>query len=222
MRNIGDIPMKLRHLLIAASAAILAACATSTPYQPASKPGGFDGFSQTMIENDRARVTFGGNSLTERETVENYLLYRAAEIAVERGFDHFTLAERDTEEKTRIHASPGFRSSLYDPYFGYSFYRPRYGWSRPYAYSRFGGFRGRRGAFGRRGFGHRGFGFGSSFGYDPFFNDYDVREITKYRATAEVKFGRGSKPSNKDNAFNAREVIENLGSTISYPEQKEG
>ena len=77
--------MKLRHLLLAASAAMLAACATSTPYQPASKPGGFDGFSQTLIENDRARVTFGGNSLTERETVENYLLYRAAEIAVERG-----------------------------------------------------------------------------------------------------------------------------------------
>lgn len=208
--------MKLRHLLMAASAAILAACATSTPYQPASKPGGFDGFSQTMIENDRARVTFGGNSLTERETVENYLLYRSAEIAVERGFDHFTLAERATEEKKRIQASPG--AGLYDPYFGYSFYRPRYGWSRGYAYSRFGGFYGARG---RGGFGRRGFGYGSPFGYDPFFDDYDVREITKYRATAEVKFGRGSKPYNKDNAFNAKEVLENLAPTITYPEQKE-
>lgn len=211
--------MKLRHLLMAASAAILAACATSTPYQPASKPGGFDGFSQTMIENDRARVTFGGNSLTERETVENYLLYRAAEIATERGFDYFTLAERETEQKTRLQSSG---AGLYDPYFGYSFYRPSYGWSRPYAYSRFGGFYGRSAFGGRRGFGRRGFGFGSSFGYDPFFNNYDVREITKYRATAEVKFGRGSKPHNKDNAFNAREVLENLAPTISYPEQKEG
>jgi len=216
--------MKLRHLLMAASAAILAACATSTPYQPASKPGGFDGFSQTMIENDRARVTFGGNSLTERETVENYLLYRAAEIAVERGFDHFTLAERDTEQKTRLRSTgssfgSGFGHGLYDPYFGYSFYRPRYGWSNRYAFSRFGGFRGSR--FGRRGFGHRGFGFGSGFGHDPFFNNFDVREVTKYRASAEVKFGRGSKPSGKDNAFNAKEVIENLASTITYPEQKE-
>lgn len=214
--------MKLRHLLLAASAAMLAACATSTPYQPASKPGGFDGFSQTMIENDRARVTFGGNSLTERETVENYLLYRAAEIAVERGFDHFTLAERETEQNKRVRVSPGLHSSLYDPYFGYSFYRPRYGWSRPYAYSHFGGFYGRRGIYGRRGFGHRGFGFGSAFGYDPFFNDYDVREVTKYRATAEVKFGRGLKPTNKDNAFNAKEVLQNLAPTITYPEQKEG
>lgn len=215
--------MKLRHLLMAASAAILAACATSTPYQPASKPGGFDGFSQTMIENDRARVTFGGNSLTERETVENYLLYRAAEIAVERGFDHFTLAERDTEQKTRLQATPGLSSGLYDPYFGYSFYRPAYGWSRGYRYSHFGGFYGpRRSFYGRRGFGHRGFGYGGAFGYDPFFDDYDVREITKYRATAEVKFGRGSKPFNKDNAFNAKEVLQNLGPTITFPEEKQG
>jgi len=64
-----------QHLLIAASALTLVACATATPYQPASKPGGYDGFSQQMIENDRARITFGGNSLTKRETVENYLLY---------------------------------------------------------------------------------------------------------------------------------------------------
>lgn len=207
--------MKLRHLMLAASAAILAACATSTPYQPASKPGGFDGFSQTMIENDRARVTFGGNSLTERETVENYLLYRAAEMAVERGFDHFTLAEREVEQNKRVRVTPGAGAGLYDPYFGYSFYRPRYGWSRPYAFSRFGGY------YGRRGFGRRGFGYGSPFGYDPFFDDYDVREVTKYRATAEVKFGRGTKPFGKDNAFNAREVLENLGPSITFPEENE-
>ncbi|MDB2437936.1 hypothetical protein N9W89_04425 [Hellea sp.] len=205
--------MKLRHLLMAASALILASCATSTPYQPASELGAYDGFSQTMIENDRARVTFAGNSVTERETVENYLLYRAAEIATERGFEYFTLVERDTEKNTRLRSTG---SSLYDPYFGYSFYRPRFGWSSGFGYSDFGGFNGRRGG---RGFGHRGFGFGSGFAGDPFFNNYDVREITKYRATAEVKFGRGTKPGN-DNAFSAREVLENLGPTITYPEVK--
>lgn len=222
--------MKIRHLLLVASAAMLAACATSTPYQPASKPGGFDGFSQTLIENDRARVTFGGNSLTERDTVENYLLYRSAEIAVERGFDHFTLVERDTEQNTRLRSTgSGFGHGLYDPYFGYSFYRPSYGWSNRYAFSRFGGFRGSRfgsrgfggRGFGRRGFGRSSFGFGGGFGHDPFFNNFDVREVTKYRATAEVKFGRGSKPTEKDNAFNAKEVLENLAPTITYPEQPE-
>jgi len=102
-------------------------------------------------------------------------------------------------------------TGFYDPYFNYSFYRPRFGWSRGYRYSRFNGF--------RRG---RGFGFNRFYDpfYDPFFNDFDVREITKYRATAEVKFGKGAKPSNKDNAFNAREVLENLSSSIDFPEEE--
>lgn len=197
-------------ILGATSLAVLAACATATPYQPASKPGGFDGFSQTMIENDRARITFGGNSLTKRDTVETSLLYRAAEMTVERGFDHFVLVERDVEENKRVSVRPEF-GGLYDPYFNYSFYRPRFGWSRGYRYSHFGGFR--RG----RGFGYR--GFYDPF-YDPFFNDIDVREITKYRATAEVKFGKGPKPYNQDNAFNAREVLKNLSGSINFPEDK--
>lgn len=203
-------------LICTASAVILTACATATPYQAASAPGGFDGFSQTMIENDRARVTFGGNSLTKRDTVENYLLYRSAEMAVERGFDYFTLAERDVEKNTRVRATSfSTAAGFYDPYFNYSFYRPRFGWSRGYRYSRFGGFN-RRSGFGRSSFGGRGY-FGA--GYDPFFDDFDYQEITKYRATAEVKFGKGLKPSNQANAFNAREVLQNLSGTIQFPEE---
>lgn len=210
--------MKLRHLLVAASVVVLTACATSTPYQEASKPGAFDGFSQTMIENDRARVSFGGNSVTERETVENYLIYRAAELAVERGFESFTLLERNVEEKTRLSGGSSF-GGIYDPYFNYSFYGPRFGWSRGSRFSSFGGFRGGRG-FGRRGFGRssfggRGFGFGGGFGGH---GGFDVREITKYRASAEVKFARFNKSGANDNSFNAREVLENLGPNIVLPE----
>lgn len=207
-----------RVLALSVSAAVLAACATATPYQAASAPGAYDGFSQTMIENDRARVSFGGNSLTDRDTVENYLLYRSAEIAKERGFDYFTLQERDTEAKRRV-VSSGYGNGFYgryDPFFNYSFYRPSYGWSRGHSLSRFYGRRGLRSArFG--GFGRSGFGFGGRFGYDPFFDDYDIREITKYRATAEVKFGKGLTPE-ADNAFDVSEVLANLSSTITYPE----
>ena len=206
----------LRYLFVAASALTLVACASATPYQPASEAGGYDGFSQQMIENDRARITFGGNSLTKRDTVENYLLYRSAEMAVERGFETFTLQERDLQENTKTRITPGIgRGFGYDPYFGYSFYRPSYGWSRGYSYSRFAGFNRGRG-FGRSGFGGRGF-YGSS--YDPFFDDVDVREITKYRAIAEVKFGRNIS-SEDPRTFNAREVLENLSSSITYPEEK--
>lgn len=200
--------MTARHIAIGMGAAFLAACATATPYQPASEPGAFDGFSQQMIESDRARITFAGNSLTKRDTVENYMLYRAAETAVERGFDWFELQERDVETKTRVRVTPGL-SSAYDPYFGYSFFRPRFGWSNGYRYSRFSGFRQ------RRGFGFR--GFYDPF-YDPFFDDIDVREITKYRANAEVRFGNGPKPAERSNAFDARSVIENLGPSIKLPD----
>ena len=213
----------LKSALIGASLMILSACATTTPYQEASKPGGFDGYTQTIIENDRARVSFGGNSLTERETVENYLLYRAAELAVERGFEHFTLIESDTESETRIRstAGAGFAGGPYgfnDPFFRYSYFNPRFGWSR---FGRFSSFRTR--GFGRRGFGRRGFGgFGHGFGFGfgggfGGFNDFDIREITKYRAIAEVKFSSGVKPDS-ERSFNAREVLTNLGPTIIYPE----
>ncbi len=201
--------MKIRYITLTAAAAILSACATTTPYQPASKPGAFDGFTQTLIENDRARVSFAGNSLTQRETVENYLIFRAAELALERGYDHFTLEERDTEAKTRLSSTgTGFNSGFGSP-FGYSFYSPRFGWSR------FGSFGGSR--FGR-------FGSFNRFGrFGGFNNSFSVREITKYKATAEVKFRNGFVSSNEEgNTYNAREVIENLGSTIVYPEAEQG
>ena len=198
----------LKSALVTVGVAVLAACATATPYQPASQPGGFDGFSQTMLQADRARISFGGNSLTKRDTVENYLLFRAAETAVERGYDWFELVERDVERKSRVQVLPG-AFSAYDPYFGYSFFHPRVGWSRPYRYSRFRGFNR-----------SRGFGIGrwnDPFA-DPFFRDFDVREITKYRATAEVRFGSGPRPNDRAQAFDARQVIENLGPQVRVPE----
>ena len=36
--------------------------------------------------------------MTSRETVETYLLYRAAQLTVERGFDWFEMADRNTEK----------------------------------------------------------------------------------------------------------------------------
>jgi len=219
MTNLFTSPTRsLRHLLIAASVMTLAACATATPYQAASEPGAYDGFSEQFIENDRARISFGGNSLTDRETVENYLLYRSAETAIERGYETFTLQEQNLDEDRKIRvSSTGFNN---DPFFRYSFFHQGFGWSRGVPFSRFGGFRSRRG-FGRRGFGRSAFGFGGrGFGGDPFFNDFNVREITKYRATAEVKFGSNFS-SEDEHTYNAREVLDNLSSTITFAEPDE-
>ena len=100
-------------------ALLLAACGTPTPYQPVSDG---HGYADQPIETDRYRVTFSGNSLTPRETVENYLLYRAAEVTLERGFDYFVIAEEDVERNTRYRTT---FSGVGAP-FG-SFYGPRFG-----------------------------------------------------------------------------------------------
>jgi hypothetical protein len=113
----------MRILALAAVAGLLAACATATPYQPAVSDR--YGFEEQRIEANRVRITFRGNTLTERETVENYLLYRAAEVTLQNGMDYFIVADRDTEEHSRLQGSP-----LY-PRFGYDYwyYSPRRGWS---------------------------------------------------------------------------------------------
>ena len=185
--------MKFKTLALASAAAILAACATATPYQPAAKPGG-SGYSQTKIQSDRFTVSFSGNSLTDRETVENYLLFRAAELAVDNGYESFALVDKDTEKNTRIVSTgAGFNRG----FASYDLFYPGYGWRPyygPYSRSRF-----------RRG-----------FGYDSFWDDFNSREVTKYKAYADIRLMRG----NTENSYRAREVMENLGPTLVFPEVK--
>lgn len=84
-------------------AATLAACATVTPYQPARDGEG--GYTEQRIENNRYRIRFIGNSSTPRETVENYMLYRAAELTLDAGYDYFVLSSNDVEARTRYSQS---------------------------------------------------------------------------------------------------------------------
>ena len=112
----------MRTLLLAVAVGLLSACATATPYQPAVTDR--YGFEETRIETNRVRINFRGNTLTERETVETYLLYRAAELTLENGFDYFIVADRDTERESRLQGT-------YRPRFAYDYwyFSPRRGWS---------------------------------------------------------------------------------------------
>jgi hypothetical protein len=114
----------MRTLLLAAAAGLLAACATATPYQP--RDSGAYGFSEQRIESNRIRITFRGNTLTDRETVETYMLYRAAEVTLENGKDYFIVANRDTEETSRLQSTgPRYPRFAFD----YWYFSPRRGWS---------------------------------------------------------------------------------------------
>ena len=176
----------------------LAACATPTPYQPnvrgASTSGGY---SDLRLEDNRYRVTFAGNSLPTRETVEAYLLYRAAELTIQSGYDWFAVAERETDKKTQTYVD---QDPLYRPWYGsYGFWRPSW---RYYG----------------RGYGWRGW---DPFWGDPFWADrVDVRTVERFEASAEVVMNKGTKPAGDVRAFDARSVIENLKPRIQYPAPK--
>ncbi|WGM37307.1 hypothetical protein [Caulobacter sp. NIBR1757] len=171
----------------------LAACATATPYQPNVRGNSVSGgFTDQRITQDRFRVTFSGNSLTNRDTVERYLLFRAAELTLAQGYDGFVLADREVNRDSRTY---------YDPpagrFGGYGFWRPswryygaRYGWRSwdPFYSNRF------------------------------WADDMDMRTVTKFEANAEIVMYRGASPSPASESFNAREVVDNLGPTIVRPE----
>jgi hypothetical protein len=186
--------MDVRPAVLALAALSLGACATATPYQPAvttNQIQGAQGFSEERLDSDRFRVSFQGNSITDRTTVENYLLYRAAELTLQNGYDHFVLTARATDENSRLVpiGGTGFRSSFY----AWDYFHPRFGW-RPYGWR--------------------------SFGYDPFFDDPIYVERTRFRASAEVVMRRGPKPEGDVSAFSARDVQTNLASAIQRPQPR--
>ncbi|MBR0551702.1 hypothetical protein J7S20_04195 [Sphingomonadaceae bacterium LXI357] len=170
-------------------ALLTAGCATPTPYRPATGYGfNQTGYADQQIEANRYQVSFSGNSVTSRETVERYLLYRAAELTLQQGYDYFILSNRDTEKQSRTYASAdpwGGPYGYWHPYWRY--YSPAWGW----------------GAWGPYG--------------DPFGRDIDVRTVDKYQAMAEIVMGKGPKPKDNLRAFDARSVVDHLGPTIEMP-----
>jgi hypothetical protein len=84
-----------------AAAAVADVRAETTPYQPSAFSRAHYGYAQTETDANRVRVSFSGNAETSRETVETYLLFRAAELTLERGYDYFVVADHDVEANTQ-------------------------------------------------------------------------------------------------------------------------
>ena len=192
----------MRKLVIAGLLAItagLAGCTTATPYQPdlrGSQVSG--GFSETRVTNDRFRVQFRGNTLTSRDTVERYLLYRAAELTLAQGYDWFEIDDRRTDRTQRTYVDPPI-----GPRFGYGF---GYGYWQP-SWRYYGA-----------GFGWR--SWNPYFG-DPFFADrMDIRTVQQFEAGAEIILHRGPTPEGSARAFDARQVKQNLEPTIIRPQPR--
>ena len=85
-------------------ALVLAGCTGPAAYRPMEDG---IGYGQQKLEGNRYRVWFAGNAYTPRETVEDYVLYRTAELTLEQGFDYFVLSSRDTEGERKQHSGYG-------------------------------------------------------------------------------------------------------------------
>lgn len=95
----------------------LLACASQTPYQ-AAEGKGEPGYYETIVTKDRYRIIFTGNSITDKETVRDYAMLRAAEVTMEHGFDWFETVDRETDKKTRTTTTggtvgPSFQTTYY-------------------------------------------------------------------------------------------------------------
>jgi hypothetical protein len=123
-------------------------------------------------------------------------LLRAANVTLENGFDWFQVVNRATDPKTYQLRTPAISSSWgggFGYYGGFASYRswsPRHGW-----------------VYYRDPFAFRGF-------YDDFGSREDVRDITRFQANAEIILGRGPKPADRVDAFDARDVSANLTSRL--------
>lgn len=192
----------LSHMLVGlALVASTSACMTPTPYQPyraESVSGAHGGYSDQQLSPDRYLVRFHGNELTSRDRVEGYLLYRAAELSLQQGYDWFTILDRHTEHDTRTYVTP---DPFYRPYYGsgYGYWRPHWRYYDPL---------------------HGWDMWHPEWGSPFWYNQVDVTRVESFEAEAEIQLHRGPLPTGEPRAFDARKIVSDLGPTIELPKER--
>jgi hypothetical protein len=101
------------------AALLLGGCATGpAPYQ-AKTSDVSSGYTDQQLAQNRYRVTYTGTASTPRATVENYLLFRAAQVTQAAGYTAFAFDDRDTKAHTTYFTDD-------NGFFGFP--RRRFGW----------------------------------------------------------------------------------------------
>ena len=92
-------------LALTLMAGLLTGCMAPSPYAPRLQ-GSQTGYTDRALTQTRYRVTFTGNTVTPRETVESYLLLRAAEVTRAAGYTNFIFDTRNTRANTSVQTVP--------------------------------------------------------------------------------------------------------------------
>lgn len=103
---------------------VLAGCATAAPVYGPATTASSAGYVDTQIEDGRWRVSYQGSRSADRDKVETYLLYRAAELTLSQNYDWFETVSRNTDAKTStVYGGPAYHPAfglgygrLYDPW----------------------------------------------------------------------------------------------------------
>jgi hypothetical protein len=175
--------------LLVAAMITLAGCSAKTAYAPQSSEvtQSANGYTSQQIMPDRYLVSFSGNQFTSRERVENYLLYRAAELTQQQGYEKFRMLRENTNRSvdTDIDTIPTAGVTVAYPAFSpyYNFYGPTFG----------------------------------SYLYDPYigtpFDEERVvaEEIERYDASAIIEMFSGMSAKAGEQTFNASQVMSRIG-----------
>lgn len=75
-----------------------------TAYRPENMTGGYTNF---RLAETAYRVRFKGNNYTSREKVEQFLLYRCAQLTTQLGYDYFVFVAQDTIDISDLFAQAG-------------------------------------------------------------------------------------------------------------------
>jgi len=100
----------------------LSGCSTASVYSQKVE-GASTGYTDVRLAQNRFRVTYSGGASTRRETVEDFLLFRAAQVTLESGTAWFVFDMRDTQAKTTYFSD--FNGFPQGPGFGW---RHRWDW----------------------------------------------------------------------------------------------
>jgi hypothetical protein len=84
-------------LMTASMAAALALAGCATPYQ---KMGMNGGVRAVQLQTDLAQVTARGSPVTDADTIERYVLRKAAETTLQAGYDHFEIVSSSDRTRT--------------------------------------------------------------------------------------------------------------------------
>jgi len=187
--------MRIVHGLAIMAALALGACVSGGgAYHPRAEEMGA-GYSEQRLDELRWRVEFVGDASASQETVETHLLYRAAELTATSGYDWFlpSAPTLDVESEIVVEAArPRQPSPVWRPLWRHY---SRFEWSDWMV----------RGGI----------------------PDRDTAEqpegrtwiIDRYAAREDVSMGRGAPPQG---AFQAREVLTQIGPSIERPDGVDG